>query len=416
MKFLIITFFLLLSLTACGGGGSSSFVAPVSPPPPIFKPVTFSGAGDLGIFDPSVARDPDTNRLWMSYSSVGTSIYYVSSTYWTVSVRLAYSDDNGVSWQDAGIVAAPKVETMLGPMPAANPTGSIPPNSQGIWQSETSSLIFDPSAPLAERWKLIWFQYLNANLTSFFVDYGWIAMKMASSPIGLSSATPVKLFGGAGLQPDGSNTGAPVYSPTGGMPAIQLNTDLTRTVGGANLAELTLCVFAEPGLHVTNSALYLAIFCGDASTIAATGNVTEYIVYFRCNSPCSITSPESWEYLGRLLTPVDAQAVTDDDYYQAPALVEKNGKTYLIVTPVNTALGSRYNGCRVYEFVDVNSKQLRRSNGKLVEVARIDGDSATHNGACAAYNGLDGGVLLSQFEPLSTTETFKIYKSQISLP
>jgi len=30
--------------------------------------------------------------------------------------------------------------------------------------------IFDPSAPVAERWKLIWHQYLNANLTSFFTD------------------------------------------------------------------------------------------------------------------------------------------------------------------------------------------------------------------------------------------------------
>ncbi|GMQ83296.1 MAG: hypothetical protein BMS9Abin06_0029 [Gammaproteobacteria bacterium] len=410
MKTLPIILFVLIFLSACGGGGGSS--TPTVVPAPVPERVTFSGAGDLGIFDPSVARDPGTGLLWMSYSSVDTSIYYLSSVYWAVTVRLAFSDDNGVSWQDAGTVAAPKVEMLLGPMTEAHPTGSIPANSQGIWQSETSSLIFDPSAPVAERWKLIWFQYLNANLTSFFADYGWITLKMASTPSGLAVATPVKLFGGAGLQAANSNTGAPVFSPTDGIPAIQLNTDLTQSAASADLADLNLCVFAEPGLHATNSAVYLAVFCADAIT----DPVTEYLVYFRCSSPCNMTSAASWEYLGRLLTPADAQATTGDDHFQAPALVEKNGTTYLVVTPVDTTSGNRYNGCRVYEFTDVNSNQLRRNNGQLVEVTKIDGDVGTHNGACAAYSGLDGGILLSQFETASTAETFKMYKSQVSLP
>ncbi|GMR03547.1 MAG: hypothetical protein BMS9Abin22_048 [Gammaproteobacteria bacterium] len=406
MKTLLTTLVLLFFLTACGGGGSSSVVAPTP------ERMTFSGAGDLGVFDPSVTRDPGTGRLWMSYSSVDTSIYYVSSLYWAVSVRLAYSDDNGVSWQDAGVLVAPKDERLLGPMTEAHPTGNIPANSKGIWQSETPSLIYDPAAPAAERWKLIWFQYLNANLTSFFADYSWIAMKMAPTPLDLATATPVKLFGGAGLQPQNTITVAPVFAPIGGAPVIQLNTGITQTVGGANLADLTLCVFTEPGLHATNSAVYLAIFCADAIT----NPVTEYLVYFRCSSPCNMTSAGSWEYLGRLLTPADAQAATGDDHYQAPALVEKNGKTYLIVTPVDTTSGNRYNGCRVYEFSNVNSNQLLRNSGQLVEVARIDGDASTHNGACAAYSGLNGGILLSQFEPASPAETFKIYKSQVDLP
>jgi hypothetical protein len=400
VKTFLTILFLLSFLTACGSDDSPAVV--VSTP----ERMTFAGAGDLGIFDPSISRDPATNRLWMSYSSVDTSIYYVSSLYWAVSVRLAFSDDNGVSWQDAGVLAAPRLETLLGP------TAVIPAVSQGIWQSETSSLIYDPTAPLAQRWKLIWFQYLNANLTSFFADYSWIAMKMAPTPMALATAAPVKLFGGAGLQADSSITVSPVFSPTAGMPAIQLNTELTQSLGGADLADLNLCVFAEPGLHATDSAVYLAIFCADAATTP----ITEYLVYFRCNSPCNMTSAASWEYLGRLLTPADAQAASGDDHYQAPALVEKNGRTYLVVTPVDTTTGNRYNGCRVYEFSDVNSNQLQRDNGQLVEVARIDGDSATHNGACAAYGGLEGGVLLSQFEASAIAETFNIYKSQVLLP
>ncbi len=415
MKTLFANLFLLFFLTACGGGSSSVVEpAPASIPEP--EQITFSGAGALGIFDPSLSRDPDTDRLWMSYSSVDSSIYYEPSLYWVVSIRLAYSNDNGISWQDAGVVVAPKVETTVGPMIEAHPTGDIPAGSQGIWQSETSSLIYDPAAPVAERWKLIWHQYLNANLTSFFVDYGWIAMKTASTPSGLATATPVKLFGGVGLQADNSITGSPVFSPTDGSPRIQLNTDLTRSLGGANLADLDFCIFAEPGLHASNSALYMAVYCADASTVPITGNVAEYIVYFRCGSPCNMTRAASWEYLGRLLTPEDAQAATGDHHFQAPALVEKNGKTYLVVTPVDTTSGERYNGCRVYEFIDVNSNQLRRNNGKLVEVAHIDGDAGTHNGACDTYSGLDGGFLLSQFGSKGTADAFKIYKSQVSLP
>lgn len=406
MKIRLTILFLFFFLTACSSDDTP--VVDVSTP----ERVTFAGAGDLGIFDPSISRDPATNRLWMSYSSVDTSTYYVSTLYWAVSIRLAFSDDNGFSWQDAGVVAAPKLETLLGPLTEAHPTESIPANSQGIWQSETSSLMYDPSAAPAERWKLIWFQYLNANLTSYFADYGWIAMKMAPTPMALATASPVKLFGGAGLQADSSITGSPVFSPTGGTPAIQLNTDISQSPGGADLAELNLCVFAEPGLHVTATAVYLAIFCADAATMP----ITEYLVYFRCGSPCDMTRAASWEYLGRLLTPADAQAATGDDHYQAPDLVEKNGSTYLSVTPVDTTSGNRYNGCRLYEFSDINSNQLRRNNGELVEIARIDGDSATHHGACAAFGGMGGGVLLSQFEASAIAETFNIYKSQVLLP
>lgn len=414
MKNIYLISSLLILLTACGGGASSPNL--VTPIPLAPEQIVLAGAGSLGIFDPSVVKAPDSNRLWMSYSSVSQSSYYAMDVYWGVSIRLAFSDDNGTTWQDAAIELAANSENIVGPMMEDNPAGNILEGSQGIWQSETSSLIYDAAAPLAQRWKLVWHQYLNANLTSFFVDHGWIALRMAATPLGLSSATTIKLFGGAGLKPDGSNTGSPVFSPVGGAPEIQLNNGLSKSLG-ADLKELNFCIFVEPGLHATATALYLSMYCADASSVPSTSKVTPYIVYFRCTNPCSITDALSWEYLGRLLSPADAQNATDDQFYQAPSIVEHQGKTYLLVTPVNdTAGNARYNGCRVYEFVDVNSNQLVRNNGTLVEIARVDGQSNTHNGACEMLSGLEGGILLSQFAGKGGLDSFKIIKSQLSLP
>ncbi len=412
MKVILINLCFIFFLISCGSNDSSSTVVE----PPLPEKITWSGAGDLGIFDPSLSRDPDSNRLWMSYSSVNISSYYLATEYWRVSIRLAYSDDNGDSWQDAGLVVSPDAEETVGFLAENHPTGEIPLGSQGIWQSETSSLVYDPAAPLAERWKLIWHQYLNANLTSFFADYSWIAMKMAATPADLATATPVKLFGGVALQPDNTQTGSPAFAPIGGAPAIQLNSDLTQEAGEANISELDFCVFAEPSLHAANHSLYLIIYCADASTIPVNGSITEYLVSFRCNNLCDITNAASWQYLGRLLSPADAQAATGDHHFQAPSIIEKNAKTYLLVTPVNVTSGERYNGCRVYEFSDIDVNQLLRDNGALVEVARIDGDAGLHNGACGGVSGQDGGILLSQFGTAGTADTFQIYKTQVSLP
>jgi len=408
----LLSFVVIIGLTACGNSGGDSTSDTVQGSGTSPERLVLGGAGDLGIFDPAVTRDPVSGRLWMSYSSVNSSLFYPPSQYWAVSIRLAFSDDNGVSWQDAGVEVAPKIETRLGPMASGAATPPINANSRGIWQSETSALLYDPGAPAAERWKLIWFQYLHAELTSYFADHSWIALKMAPTPLALESAIPVKLFGGVGLQADGSNTMTPVFSPLGGTPAIQLNSDLNQVPGGASVAELNLCIFTEPGLHATSSAIYLSIYCADVSSAP----LTEYLLYFRCNSPCVITSKASWEYLGRLLAPADAQAATGSHHYQAPALATGNGKTYLLATPVDTTVGDRYNGCRVYELVDVDSNQLRRASGVPVEVARVDGAAGSHNGACAAFSGLQGGLLLSQFESTATPETFRIFKSQVSLP
>ena len=265
---------------------------------------------------------------------------------------------------------------------------------------------------MAERWKLLWFQYLHADGVSYFLDYSWLAMKAAATPPDLVTATAVKLFAGFGLQTDGQNTEAPAYSPIGGPPAIHLNTDLTQAQAGADLEDLQTCVFAEPGLHASGAAVYLSVFCAEVGP-----TTTQYVEHFRCPTPCDIDNAASWVYLGRVLTPADAAAAADSDHFQAPAIVEQNTRTFLIVTPVDVTVGNRYDGCRAYEFADIDSGELARDGGgQLIEVQRVSGRTGTHHGACAAFDGLQGGIIYSQFDPADAPETFRIYKSQLSLP
>jgi hypothetical protein len=56
-------------------------------------------SGDNGAYDPSVATDPMTGRVWMSYSRVEGQ---AGSGY--VSTHLAYSDDGGATWNYSGLI------------------------------------------------------------------------------------------------------------------------------------------------------------------------------------------------------------------------------------------------------------------------------------------------------------------------
>ena len=173
-----------------------------------------------------------------------------------------------------------------------------------------------------------------------------------------------------------------------------------------------------------SDALYLAMFCSDVIS------TQESIVLFRCASPCSMTDAVAWEYLGKLLTPDDAAVNTRHDHYQAPDIFEHNGRTYLLVTPVQeetteietetgpaTETISYYDGCRLYQFADIDTGALlREDSGVLLEAQRVRGEAQTHHGACSAIDGLLGGIIFSQFEVDNPPDKFRLYKSNLHAP
>src|SRR5262249_54176872 len=148
-------------LAGFGCRGSDSSQGQSTPPPPKPEALIFSQPGPLGMFDPALEGDPDGKTLWMSYSS-GASDF-------SISTRLARSNDHGQTWADQGLVI---FQGSVVALPA--------PVNTGIWQYEVSNLVYDQDAPSSERWKAVAFRYLVAAGQHLY-QHSWIALKTSAS-------------------------------------------------------------------------------------------------------------------------------------------------------------------------------------------------------------------------------------------
>jgi hypothetical protein len=308
---------------------------------------------------------------------------------------LAYSDDNGKTWVGSGTGALINGFTDV--------TLSLPvPNNAGSWTSEVSQLIYDPGANASERWKILWHHYLNINNVRKF-EHGWIAMKTASTPEGLAAAPEIKLFAGA-LYDSGNNTaGGGSQSPLGGAPLIQLDTAVD--------AALNSCVFTEPGMYATASALYVSLQCINVKDYPVLSHLT---VLLKCGSPCNTASSSSWSYVGTVLRDSNAAALGYDTGFSATGMFESGGSVYLVSTPVRTAGApweDYYSGCRVFRFLNIDSALLQTSGTQPALIGSVDGAVGSFNGACAYHASSNmSGMLYSELTA-SAIDRFRMYMS-----
>ncbi len=357
----------LLSLATAFALTSCAVIEDIIDPPATDNEIRFEGIGeDEGIFDPSLAEDPDNDRIWMAYSEVSTSTAIQENG--AISTRLAYSNDKGATWTDAGLVINP----------AADSTGADAPDGlSGTWVHEVSALVHDPGAPQDERWKIAWHRYLWVDGDRRF-EHGWIATRTAPAPEGPWS-DEVKLFTGSLYDVANDDlTGAPLVR------LDELDDDLQGCLA-----------FTEPGLLATADALYMSLSC-------ATGG-DGGVVLLRWSHPDG-----PWEYRGTLLDDATDGDAFGYDGFTASELVQDSGKTYLIATPRQ---GDNYRGCMVFEVEDLDAAALRRSEGKPDAVLTVSGSDGSFNGACG-YTGAAtvSGVIYGEVFPLGTPR-FRLFES-----
>ena len=332
----------LAATIGCGGSGDS-IAAPREGPTEAApancvagsgafpRPLELPGAEPNGVFDPNLARDPETGRLWMAYSGVtgpaGSGL---------VSTHLAFSDDDGLSWCGGGVV---------------NQATTVPPEEQpprlampnGHWSHEVAAIAHDPGAPREARWSLVWHRYLHVEDSDPATDdrrfeHGWIAQRTAATAEGLRTAPEGKLFSSAAYHAtpeiEAYNDAVP-----GGPPERRFDHD----------PDLGDCLAStEPGMIAAGGNLYVALFCFRAPS-------DQDIVLVRLTHATG-----QWGYVGTLLTTRDAVAIN-------PALVGFNGADLLWVGGthrllVSPTVGSGYLGCLEYQ-VDLDTAMLLDIDG-----------------------------------------------------
>ncbi len=327
------------------------------------------GGGDHGIFDPSLALDPVSGRIWMAYSEVIDSPLWPGQNRF-ISTRIGWSDDQGANWADQGVINPAQDVTI----PLA------PPNNAGTWVNETPSLVYDAAAPASERWKLMWMRYLLVNGVRHF-EHGWMALKTAPDPAGTWSAER-KLF--VGSLYDTSNN-AIIGPPE--VQLDQLHPDLNA-----------MLVAAEPGLLADASGLYVALYAAEG--LSTNGRLA------LLRLPVGQTT---WQYRGSLLVNATDGPLLGFDGYSAPSLFEKAGQRFLVATPEN---GDYYLGAQVFAVSNLSNATLQRASGTPVVAFSHFGTAGSFNGA-AAYipQATASGLLYSEAVVTSVVE-FRIYASR----
>lgn len=406
---LCITFFIF----SCAKEEDSSDDLISSPTSPAInlERINLIGVGYYGIFDPSIARDPGNGILWMSYSVVDQS--HIGEQ--AVQLKLASSADNGNTWNDSGETTSTYNNFTSGTIDLTYTTDIV--SEAASWESETSSLIYDSSAPLAERWKLFYWRYLvsdNAPATamstvSYFVEMGWLAYKTAATPLELDTATEYKLMKGFGYNSAADSTGSPAFSPVAGDALIDITSDFTADDTGNILDKCG--GLHEPGAFSNNNAIYLSFTCVDFDN-----DSSRVVVLFKCDQPCDVTDKSDWTFIKNIFDPIVASSINNNyETFSAPDLFEYNNDLYVTVTPV---ISSDYNGCESYKFSDIETGSLLTNSGKPLKYLSYAQPSGIFNGACTynqfinnlgliqSYNVVDPPVPQDYFRIQSTGQGF----------
>lgn len=359
---------LLMAAGLSGIGGSTAGAQD----PSLNSELLPAGAGVFGVFDPSLAADA-SGDVHISYSVIDPSVLQPGQNERIVQTYIARSANQGITW-----------DVLAGPVNRADEV-ILPDSTPGTWQNEVSALVYDPGAPAAERWKMVWHHYLRHNGRREFQN-GWIGYKTAPTPALLASAHEVKLFAGDGYNPQNDTKNGETMSPLGHPPKIRLDLAFPPLRGCFG--------FTEPGLTVTQDAVFLAMVCGRLEG-------SNEIFLLRCAHPCDAARRDSWTYAGTpafpyLLTEAEAAAFGEFDGFSAPELHSFAGTDLLIASPTSAVQGSdAYKGCLVFEFYDIDIGRLRRHpNGVPIADAFISGRAGSFNGVCTVHARAYGGRYL----------------------
>lgn len=314
-----------------------------------------------GIFDISVEYD-DEGIGWLAYSRVSLPKY--------VETHLARSDDRGKTWSFT-----------------LNVNPSVPgkfKSKDGIFRSETPSLLYDRGDDKKHRWKL--FSQRAFGVAPFkkkSTNWGdsWIEYRYAETPEGPWSE-PI-----------------PLISAHDGYTLLNLN------MLHADLRHMAF--YNEIGSLELEGTIYLSL---DASTTeSGLGKWRERKIILISSKDHAKT----WHYVGTL-TDYDDASHFGYLVLTGSSLVKEGDKIYLLATPSGKkglTLKKGHDGTLVIEFEDFKHAKLKRdTRGKLVVIKRFY--PTLHAGGLSDYDeqNTGGGILFSQIDTSVKSRQAQFFK------
>jgi hypothetical protein len=350
----------------CAAGPSCPEILPAGDP--VYTLPNGTPGPYRGLADPSLRKDPNSSRLWMSYSYVGLHVDPDAVITQYVSIHLAHSDDHGATWQH---------DANLWESTAGTDQGET--TDDGYSVHEVSTL-----APFSTASATEWF---GLHLRYF-----------------LKRGDPVELRKGDSFHYRLARESTPA-AIGGGTEAILTN-PLTAAGWGSDLnlsalaPELSVCdVWSEPALLQDDDQLYLIVECiaMDLTTTTPTRLYDqEFNAVFATEVTADVTAFD-WQYLGKITAnATDAAALGGNVLTPVDIARARDGKLILIVTPTDESGGSlNHQGCRVLEIASLNPPQLQRNvDGSLRVRADIRSSDSESSGLCAYDPDSDTGIIL----------------------
>jgi hypothetical protein len=326
-----------------------------------------------GLADPSMRKDPDSNRIWMSYSYTGIHAEPGSqpgkpiiTPY--VSIHLAHSDDNGRHW---------RFDKNLWESTEGKDQGYTKAVGYSIHEVSTIS-------PFVRSNKTTWF---GLHLRYFLRKGDPIDKRLPASFH--HRLTMVKTPLDIGKRKEARLTN-PLTAPGWGS-----NVNLSRL--DPALKHCTL--WSEPALFQDKQKLYLIVECLRLD-LSKRPPVRVYDQEFNgvfVARPGKDVTRLRWRWLGKITDHKVAQELNSKILTQVDIARARDGSLLLIVTPTNSTGGKviAHKGCRVLEIESLDPPKLaRHRDGSLKVRAAITSSDAESAGLCTYDPASETGVVL----------------------
>lgn len=320
-----------------------------------------------GYADPSIRKDPDSNRLWLAYSWPHVTVDN-GQRMQGVESHLAYSDNEGKTWQ---------FDKVLWPeTPTTNKGGN---NEPGLMAHEVPNLL-----PVKTSNGTVWYGvredyflptggYKSRPATSF-----QLRVFRASSPEALSDAPSVVL---------GSMATAPGWNA---------NVNLASLSPSLNRCE----IWNEAALYYENDSLYLSTRCLAFNGKTPDAAASDLVVF----STTAQGNPADWQwrYVGVLAGNAVAKELGASGVTQIELAKSGGGQLLAIITPDDYS--AQYNdfvhhGCVAVEMSSINPPVLARdANGKLKVLATITAsdEGPVGSAACTYDPSSKTGIIMTR--------------------